>query len=135
MSAFPILRVVAATWIVLTAAGCGSGMGHVESLLREIHPGDAVAAAGVLLLTNIPDVGWTTRVAEQGGSRYRIAIEREVWSGAGDGEFNRRFGEAARHVAETRQCGAYLVLAYAERYEGALLGVKRIAEGLVECRP
>jgi hypothetical protein len=130
--AFPS-RAALAALVVPLVAGCASGTGHLESFLNELYPLDVAAAVGIVVLTNVPDLGWSTRVAEQGEKRYRIAVARERWTGAGDGEFGRRFGEAAQRVVTDRECGGFTVLAYAERYESALLGTRRIAEGLIEC--
>ena len=134
MSRATARRIALLSLLTPLAAGCASGAGHVESLFKELHPLDVAAGVGVLLLANVPDAGWSTRVAEQGDKRYRIAVARETWSGAGDGEFSRRFGEAAQRVSSDRECAGYAVLAYAERYEAALIGTRRVAEGLIECR-
>jgi len=127
-------RLAIAALAASLVSGCASGTGHFESFLNELYPLDVAVAAGVVVLSNVPELGWSTRVAEQGDKRYRIAVMRERWSGAGDGEFGRRFGEAARRVSAEKECGGFTILAYAERYEGALLGTRRIAEGLIECR-
>jgi len=134
MSRLSGIRRALAACAVPLVAGCASGTGHVESLFNQLYPLDMAVAAGVLVLTNVPDLGWSTRVAEQGEKRYQIAVTREQWSGSGDGEFSRRFGEAARRVTAQRECGGFTVLSYAERYEAALIGTRRVAEGLVECR-
>ncbi|MCC7485948.1 MAG: hypothetical protein IT529_13320 [Burkholderiales bacterium] len=127
-------RLALALAIAPLAGGCAGGSGHLESFLNEVNPLDAAALIGVFILANVPEAGWSTRVAERGPQRYEIAVVRERWSGAGDGEFGRRFGEAAQRVAGEKECGNYTVLAYAERYEAALLGTRRVAEGLIECR-
>ena len=134
MSRISTLRIAVAAVAAPLLAGCQSGTGHVESLLNELYPIDVAVAAGVIVLTNVPDLGWSTRVAEQGDKRFRIAVTRERWSGAGDGEFGRRFGQAAQRVVAENECSGFTVLAYAERYESALLGTRRVAEGLIQCR-
>lgn len=134
MSRNSAIRLAVAALAAPLLAGCQSGTGHVESFFNEIYPVDAAVAVGVILLTNVPDLGWNTRIAEQGDKRFRIEVTRQRWSGAGDGEFGRRFGQAAQRVVAENECGGFTVLSYAERYEAALLGTQRVAEGLIQCR-
>jgi len=93
----------------------------------------AVVAVGALVLSEKPEVGWDAKTADQGERRFRIEIRRVAWTGSGEGDFGRRFDREAQRLVSEHGCNAYRVLTYRERYEPALTGGSRIAEGIIEC--
>ena len=130
-------RILIAGWVLVHVcgiAGCASGTGHVESLMRSINTVDAVVvgAAGLLLYELGP--GWSASVVQSAERRYRIAVVRSPWPGGGDGEFVARFSLEAKRIATEKACNGFRVLAYSERYEVTyVFFTNRVGEGEIEC--
>src|SRR5882672_10217196 len=91
------------------------------------------AAGAALVLSEMPDTGWDAKIADAGERRFRIEIRRIAWTGSGEGDFGRRFDREAERVVSEHGCSAYIILTYRERYEAALTGGSKVAEGIIEC--
>jgi hypothetical protein len=130
MDRTPHLLCAALASTALGLGACASGESQLEKFTRGINPVDGAAVLGVAWLASEYARPWDEQVLEQGAGRYRIEVARMAWSDVGEGDFGRRF-----KALGARACGGYRLLSYSERLEPAqFAGVRRIAEGVIECQ-
>jgi len=118
-------------------AACASGTSRVETGLKKLKvtPTDVAVVAGIGYL--VYEVAgrsvWEAETSFAGTNRYRVTLKRNRFADSGDGEAQLVFRQHAERIAATRACASWRIVEYHERYDSKLIGLQRVAEGLIEC--
>lgn len=116
-------------------AACSTGMGRIQTAAKNSNASDLAVLGGIgYLVYEIAGRSvWEAETSFAGTNRYRVTLKRNRFADSGDGEAQLLFRQHAERIAATRACASWRIVEYQERYDSKLIGLQRVAEGLIEC--
>ncbi len=128
-------KVLLAFSLLLLVAACSTGMGRVQTAAKNSNASDLAVLGGIgyLVYEAAGRSVWEAETSFAGTNRYRVTLKRNRFADSGDGEAQFIFRRHAERIAATRACASWRIVEYHERYDSKLIGLQRVAEGLIEC--